>query len=411
MDSIAGVVGRIRRGELSVVEAVSASLRRLDELADHGAVAFREDEAVFDQARALDNAIKRGEAHGALLGLPVTVKDWIDVAGFPCAGGDPANRERRPERDASAVMRLREAGAVVIAKTNVNSSYGVARSVWDSARTPGRSSSGGAVAVSGGAVLVDLASDSGGSLRFPAHCSGLVTIKPTLGMVPATGHFPPIDVLTDGRTVIGPLCRTVEDALTVLNIIAGPDGIDPSVPPIAPTTSTGRLRVAVHSDSDVGPSSDVSTMIGRVVDCIAENHDVVGSMNVLHPTEALDLTQRYWDRPLATGEETERLLSDWHSFRLQGMQHFDTADLIVSPAAPYPAPLIGEESDNDWAYTLAPSMWGAPAAVVPCGLSQGGLPLGVQIVAPPWHDARTLRLAEVLQNRFTIELTPFPNRP
>lgn len=410
VNSIASVAGRVRRGELSVVEAVSASLQRLDDLFGHGAVAWREDDTVLAEAHSLDEAISRGEARGALLGVPVTVKDWIDVTGFPCAGGDLANRHRRPDRDASVVRRVRRAGAVVVAKTNVNNSYGVARNVWDEARTPGRSSSGGAVSVAGGAVALDLGSDSGGSLRFPAHCSGLVAIKPTLGLVPATGHFPPVDALTDGRTVIGPLCPTVDDAATVLGIISGPDGVDPSVPPVEAETATGGLRVVVHNDLDVVSSPDVTEMMGRVADFFAEDYTVIGSSNVLQPAQALEITQRYWNRPLTTGEQTERLLRDWHLFRLQGMKTFEKADLIVSPAAPYPAPLIGDETDNDWAYTLAPSLWGAPAAVVPCGRTKRGLPLGVQIVAAPWRDRRILDPAEALHNQFAPELAPPADR-
>jgi amidase len=400
---VQALAASIRRRELAVVDLVAESLGRLDRLSALHPVAWRDDTAVLDRASEADAALARGERVGPLHGVPITVKDWIDVSGFPCAGGDPAHRHRLPDRDASAVARLRSAGAIVIAKGNVgeqSSLYGTARNPWDPSRTPGHSTSGDAIAVATGASAIGVGSDSGGSLRFPAHCTGLAAIKPTLGRVPATGHFPPIDALTDGRTVIGPLCRSVSDLSLVLEIMAGPDGIDPDLPPVPfrNVAEARPLRILLHTDDAVVPIPDVTSMMRRVAQVLADERHQVTPSNALHPERALDITQRYWRRPLPTGAEHEKLLEDWQAFKRQAMKQLEHADLIVSSAAPYPAPRVGAASDTDWAYTLAPSLWGFPAAIVRCGASDDGLPLGVQVVARAWEETLALSLAETLES-------------
>jgi amidase len=330
------------------------------------------------------------------------VKDWIDVSGFPCAGEAVANVERRPDADATAVARLRAAGAIVIAKSNANSLFATARNPFDRSRTPGYSSSGDAIAVAGGAVSLSIGSDSGGSLRFPAHCTGIATIKPTYGRVPATGHFPKIDGLTDGRTVIGPLARFVSDVRIGLDIISGADRVDPDSPPVAVGSYTlgAPLRVVLHQDETVDVRSDVASMIRQVADRLSDAGHYLSGSDVLRPTRALDITQRHWDRPLPMGTDTESLFSDWQAFKEYGADVMRRADVIISPAAPFPAPKIGNATDADWTYTLSPSLWGFPAAVVRGGTSPDGLPLGVQVVAPAWEDHRALAVAELIETLF-----------
>lgn len=194
-----------------------------------------------------------------------------------------------------------------------------------------------------------IGSDSGGSLRFPVHCTGVVTIKPTLGRVPATGHFPNIDLLTDGRTVIGPMCRSVADVRTVLEIIAGPDGIDPDAQRALPShsQSKGRLRVLVHEDSDVKPTPDIEDTLRRGADLLADAGHSLETGDALRPHRSLDITQRYWDRPLPTGQDHEQLLEDWQTFRRDVFHQMADQDVILSPAAPYAAPRVGMSSDTD----------------------------------------------------------------
>lgn len=397
------VAASIRLREQSVTGLVAESLATLDEVSDLNPHAWRDDDAVLSEAEDADLALARGEPTGPLHGVPITVKDWIDVAGFPCAGEDLEHRDRRPLHDASAVARLRKAGAIVIAKSNAGSLHGTARNPWDATRTAGHSSSGDAIAVASGASAVGLGSDSGGSLRFPAHCTGVATIKPTFGRVPATGHFPPVDALTDGRTVIGPLCRSAKDLRLVLGIIEGPDGIDPDVPPVSRVTveAPRNLRIVLHTDDDVTQSRDVATMMGRVAQVLADGGHHVTASNALEPDRALDLTQQYWDSLADSRRDFGRplqLLEGWQAFKREAMEKMQSTDLIVSPAAPYPAPLLDAESDTDWAYTLAPSLWGFPAAVVRCGTSGDDLPLGVQVVARAWEETLATLLAETLED-------------
>lgn len=164
-------------------------------------------------------------------GVPFTVKDWIDAAGLPCPGGRVAHRSRVPNRDATVVARLRAAGGILLGKTSVgpdNELYGRTNHPDDPLFSPAGSSSGEAAIIAAGGSPLGLGSDSGGSIRQPAHCCGVAGLKPTTGRVPLTGHFPFICAATDPRTVIGPLARHVEDLAFVLRLIAGPDGEDPA---------------------------------------------------------------------------------------------------------------------------------------------------------------------------------------
>ena len=357
----------IQSREISVVEVTTQTFDDLDALSGLSPIAWREDELVLRCATDADSALADGEVIGPLHGIPITVKDWIDVRGFPCMGEDRADAKRRPAADATAVARLRAAGAIVVAKSNPNSLHGTVRNVIDRSRTAGYSSSGGAVAVAAGAVPLSIGSDSGGSLRFPAHCTGIATIKPTYGLVRATGHYPLIDRFTDGRTVIGPLARSISDLRVVLPIIAGADQIDPDSPPVVLERSAldVPLRIVVHRDVGVAPTPEITAMMNRVAASLSDAGHRLSESDALQPSRALNITQRYWDRPLPTGKETETFLTDWRDFRGDGMNVMRMADVIISPAAPHPAPKIGDATDLDWAYTLAPSLWGFPAAVVP----------------------------------------------
>lgn len=223
-----------------MVSASLSALHRVDVAT--GAVAAYRDERVAGDAEHLDRERADGVAMGPLAGLPVTVKDWIDVEGFPCAGEAETDRDRRPEADATVVRRLREAGAVVVAKTRpwaLGAPDGLVRHPLDPARTPGGSSTGEAVVVSVGASAVGLGSDSGGSIRLPAAWCGVVGFKPTTGSVPTTGHYPRVGALSDGRTQIGPLTRTVDDAERILSVIAEPDFRDAGAVPVPLAASAG----------------------------------------------------------------------------------------------------------------------------------------------------------------------------
>lgn len=155
-----------------------------------------------------------------------TVKDWIDTAELPCTGGDPRFQDRRPEVDAPVVARMRAAGAILLGKTNVmidNPVYGCTNNPYNLAYSPAGSSSGEAAILAAGGSPVGLGSDSGGSIRQPAHNCGIAGLKPTTGRIPLTGHFPFISAMNDPRTTIGLMARFVEDLALTLPILEGVD--------------------------------------------------------------------------------------------------------------------------------------------------------------------------------------------
>jgi len=245
------VLAAIKAGQASATEVVAAHLAALHAVHERtGAVTAFCDERALADARRLDQVFAGGGVTGPLHGLPVTVKDWIDVEGFPCAGERGAT-DRRPACDATAVARLRRAGAVVLAKTHAwgpDSAEGRVRHLADPGRTPGGSSTGEAVVVAAGASVIGLGSDSGGSIRLPAAWCGVFGLKPTAGRVPGTGHFPRTGALSDGRTQIGPLARDVADLERALAVIAGPDWRDAGVPPVPlPPSSAARLEGATFA--------------------------------------------------------------------------------------------------------------------------------------------------------------------
>jgi amidase len=229
------MLGALRRHDISAVELLDLHLRRIeryDPLVN--AVAIRDLERAGEAARAADAARARGDDR-PLLGLPVTIKDCLDVAGLPTTAGLAERVNAVAERDAHVVARLRAAGAIIIGKTNVppnlgdwqanNPIFGRTNNPWDLERSPGGSSGGSAAALAAGLTPLDYGSDKGGSIRFPAAWCGVFGHRPSFGIVPSSGHFPgsprPNETLT--QNVIGPLARSADDLELALDVVAGPE--------------------------------------------------------------------------------------------------------------------------------------------------------------------------------------------
>ncbi len=235
--SASDLARRIRRGEVSAVDALEACLDRYERHnpAVNAVVVERREEARA-RAAAADEATKRGENWGPLHGVPVTIKDAFDWVGTPSTWGSPALANNFPEVDAVAVQRLLGAGAVIWGKTNVplmladwqsfNDVYGMTRNPWDLDRTPGGSSGGSAAALATGMSALEIGSDIGASIRNPAHYCGVFGLKPTWDLVPITGHLPPGDVGSIDIGVAGPLARSADDLDLALGVLAGPAGLD-----------------------------------------------------------------------------------------------------------------------------------------------------------------------------------------
>lgn len=397
------LVAALRTGELSVVEVVRERLdllHRSDEQTH--AVAWFEDDLVLRDARRLDEIHRTAGPVGPLHGLPVTVKDWIDVAGFPCTAGQP-DSSRRPDRDATVVARLRAAGAVVVAKSVVWGPNGDAERVRhpvDPARTPGGSSTGESVLVATGASVLGIGSDSGGSIRLPAAWCGVLGHKPTSGLVPTTGHYPRVGAMSDGRTQIGPLCADAALARLALDVIAGPDGHDGGVAPVrlddVSVDLGAPLRFAVLTEE--GPWTCASA-IRDGVERAAALLESAGHERVPWHAEwlvpARDITERYWTRSALSGAEVEQQLVDWDRYRSRYLRAAADIPLLLTPTTREVAPTARDIVGDDFVFTLPASLTGSPALTVPVD-SGGSLPAAVQLVGRPWQDRMILGMGQVL---------------
>ncbi|MFQ5927408.1 MAG: amidase, partial [Terriglobia bacterium] len=253
----------IARREISPVELLEAHLARIEERNRAlNAIVSLAAERARAQARAAEAAVMQGAELGVLHGVPITIKSSIDVAGLRCEAGSKLRAGNVPATDAPLVARLRAAGAIVLGTTNVpdllmayetdNLLYGRTNNPWDLDRTPGGSSGGEAAAIAAGCSAAGVGSDGGGSIRVPAHFSGICGLKPTPGRIPATGHFPPSLGPFALLGVVGPMARTVGDLQLLLEVMAGPESNDPSSAPVPlrrlSAPEARRIRVGYFED-------------------------------------------------------------------------------------------------------------------------------------------------------------------
>jgi len=237
-------VGAIKAGKISSSELLAYYLERIDKWNPAlNAIVAMDVEQAKARARAADEALSKNESWGLLHGLPMTVKDTLEVAGMPCTAGAPPLKDHVPKKHAAAVQALVDAGAIVFGKTNVplfagdfqsfNDIYGQTNNPWDTSKTSGGSSGGAAAALSAGLCGLEVSSDLGGSIRMPAHFCGIYGHKPSYGIVPQKGHIPPPPGIFTGdyaagvdMMVAGPLARSIEGVELALEIIAGPEPPD-----------------------------------------------------------------------------------------------------------------------------------------------------------------------------------------
>jgi amidase len=266
--TVGDLATRIRQRQVSAAEVVDAYFRQIARHnAGLNAVVTLDEERAREQAHAADAALGRGEIWGPLHGVPFTIKDALETAGVRTTSGFPPLATYIPTADAPVVARLRQAGGILLGKTNLpmlasggsteNPIFGRTNNPWDLARTPGGSTGGGAAALAAGMTPLDIGSDAGGSVRIPAHYCGVYALKPTQHRVPLTGHIPPPPPLRAAQVlrygaVLGPLARSVADLELALRIVAGPDGQDWAVPPAAlapvPQRRLQDLRFAWSDD-------------------------------------------------------------------------------------------------------------------------------------------------------------------
>ena len=442
MSSGALACREVIEAHLALIDAVNPALNALVEAADP--------ETCLEAADEADGRVARGEPLGRAHGLPVVVKDVMKVAGLACSGGSRAVRSVARE-DATAVSRLRAEGAIVLGLTNVpemgrggesnNNLYGRTNNPYDLSRTPGGSSGGSAAMVAVGGAALSVGSDGGGSIRQPCHNTGIAGLKPTHGRIPRTGS-----VFGDALGVFGPfncygpLARTVEDLYLGLSIMSGPDLRDPYATP-APLGSMddidlGSLRVATYLDDGISPPADgVAAVVEAAAQAVAEvacvvEHNAPGclgrtmellwesvflggdrgrgfeedleAIGATDPSEELAeflVQARKVDFSLS---EARRRFVAIDEYRIEMLTFMSGYDVIICPAMPTAAKPHhhGLVEITDFSHLMVHNLTGWPAAVVRCGTSAEGLPVGVQIVARPWQDATALVVARHLEKAF-----------
>ena len=397
----------IRTKKVSSLEVVRAHLEHIHTVNPRlNAVVFATAESALKQARSADRKNTRKNVVGPLHGVPFTAKDIFDTEGLPTTAGLRMLKTNIPDRDATVIARMREAGAILIGKTNCppggvggdsyNALHGGTRNPYDIARSPGASSSGEAAIIAAGGSPLGIGSDSGGSIRMPAHYCGIAALKPTTGLVPGTGAYGLVGGLTDPRSQVGPMARFVSDLALTLPLLVGPDGIDSGVVPVPLPKRTPKLRglkVAWYADDGLAkPTHAIANVVRSAVHALAEAGCNMTEARPPSLHEAHQVTLGYWgDKRMSH----DRLFHRWDAFRTAMLGFMSDFDLIVSPVAPDIAPLYRArvEPAHQFSYTIPYSLTGNPCVVVRAGTSPEGLPIGVQVVARNWHDDVALRAA------------------
>src|SRR5947209_17246431 len=343
---------KIREKELSSLEVVRAHLQHIHTVNPRlNAVVFATAESAVKEARAADRRARgRKAVLGPLHGVPFTAKDIFNTAGLPTTAGMRMLRSKIPDHDATVVARMRRAGAILIGKTNCppggvaeetwSPVHGGTRNPYDINRTPGVSSSGEAAIIAAGGSPIGLGSDSGGSIRLPAHYCGVAALKPTAGLIPVTGGYGLAGGVSDPRRQVGPMARYVSDLAIALRVLAGPDGIDSGVVPVPlpkRVPKLGGLRVAWYADDGMAkPMPAITATVKAAARALASAGCVVTEERPPWLTEAYQLTMGFWGRKHINRDRMDRR---WDAFRSSVLKFMSRFDLVLSPVAPDIAPL------------------------------------------------------------------------
>jgi aspartyl-tRNA(Asn)/glutamyl-tRNA(Gln) amidotransferase subunit A len=444
-ETISELALRLRRKESSPVEVTRSCLERIEKLNPKlNAFITVTAESAMAEARSAEAEIARGEWRGPLHGVPVALKDLIDTAGVRTTAASALYKDRVPELDAEVVRRLREAGAVIVGKNNLHefayggsslvSYFGDTHNPWDVGRIAGGSSGGSAAAVAAGLCYAAIGTDTAGSIREPAALCGCVGLKPTYGRVSGSGIIP----LSFSLDHVGPLAATVGDAAIVLQAVAGYDASDITscdVPVADYASALGEspksLRVGVaraffFDDLDAEVNTALEQALAVIRTLVAEVKEVrldVPTDRRLQSEESYayhaedisktpELYQAETLRRLRSGEsvtaaEYIQRRRELDEVRRSIRNVFADLDLLITPTMPIPAPAIADLRANPDALRPAElkllrntrpfNVWGLPAISVPCGFTQSGLPIGMQIAGPHWREDLVLRLAHAYE--------------
>lgn len=431
----------VRSGRRSAVEVIAEHRDRAHAAADLNAFITSDWDSAIDRAAELDRLRRSGEQLGPLAGVPLSVKDVIAVAGLPATLGSRAFARNRAEATATAVQRLTDAGAIVVGKTNLpefafgttsdNELVGATLNPLDPSRSPGGSSGGEAASVAAGVSALGLGTDYGGSLRWPAACTGIVALRPTAQRVPDDGVLPGAGGDVSGRTrpdpfrmqsryqVVGPLARTVADLVFAFDVLC-PDA-DAAPPPSAPRigwtagTELGPVRAeliaALSAAAAALGATEVPTGLAdalqaynayRDVDPLTDHLEAVhGREDLVSPGALASLVAS----TAAGASERAAARERADAVRATALGVFDHVDVLLLPVAGGPACVPDGSVDVDgtvvsgWQlmnHCRAVTLLGTPSVSVPVGLSAEGLPLSIQVVAAPGRDRTALAVAGML---------------
>ncbi|SPE31645.1 Amidase [Candidatus Sulfotelmatomonas gaucii] len=450
----------LRTRQLSVAELAEAHIRQIERLnPELNALVDFDPDRVRSQAKRLDAA---REPHGTLHGLPVTIKSSIATAGYRCEIGSRLHEGEIPTQDAEVVARMREAGALILGTTNcpeflmayetANLLHGRTRNPWDLDRSPGGSSGGESAAIAAGMSAAGLGSDSGGSVRVPAHFTGISSLKPTPGRIPGRGHLPPCVGPFSILGAIGPMARTMTDVALLFRALGGQDRLDPISPPVAlrsPTLDDLRQNTIGFFEDD-GLVAVTQETRSAVNDAARALRDAGFRVEPFRPQTLEQLRKLWWKffvqcgamfyEPEIRGKRERlspifreflgiaeaagpltatELLNAWAELdllRSRALAEMNEFPVLLCPVASIPAFRHGERAwtidGQTVAYldTVRYTQWfnslAAPAAVVPVGRSQEGLPIGVQIAARPFEDETVLGIAGILDAAFGFSPPP-----
>jgi len=453
------LASRVIRGEVSAAEVTEAFLTRITAL-NPRVNAFTDVTAgrAREQARGIDQDRAAGKRLGPLAGVPFAAKNLFDIAGLPTRAGSKINRERPPAaRDAVLIERLSAAGAVLLGGLNMgeyaydftgeNAHDGPCRNPHDLARMAGGSSSGSGAATAAGLAPISLGSDTNGSIRVPGSLCGVFGLKPTYGRLPRTRSFPFCDSLDH----LGPFARNVTDLALAYDLMQGPDAADhactqrpvePALTPLQDGVSALRIAVAGGYFETEG-MPEATAAVAAVAKALGAKgkRDIPGAaisraaaFLITNSESSAFHLERLRERPDDFDPDTrDRFLAGallpagWYVqaqrarrwFHDEMTKLFADVDLIIAPATPCPAPLIGQKTLEIRGETLPlrPSLGlftqpisciGLPVALAP--VTSGALPIGVQLIAPPWREDLCLRAAYALQDSGICEARP-PSGP
>ncbi len=443
----------IKDKQISPVEATKLYLNRIEKLDSelNSYITVTADEAIRS-AKLAEDAVVRGENLGPLHGIPISIKDLESTKGILSTSGSIIFKDRVPDADSIVVERVRQAGAVILGKTNTPE-FGVlahtenrlgdhCRNPWDTALTTGGSSGGAAAAVSSGLCSIATGSDGGGSIRIPASFCGVYGIKPTQGRVPRSYGSQRV-VVANQFSQSGPISRTVRDSAILLQIIAGHDSRDPISLKDSPDNylesadkTVDGLKIGwspdfgfANVDAEVLDITEKSSQVFEDLGCLVENayirldspfdtfwplfsaniYSAFGKLLVSYPDELTWYARVCLEEGAkVTGAGYAKALGEMDQIKVQFDDLFDRFDLLVSPtlavsAFPVGEPpkmIAGEDAHWFWGYlpfTFPINLIGHPAASIPCGFDSKGLPIGLQIIGRKGDESAVIAASAALE--------------